>query len=272
MQPRKANAGPGLTQIGSLLPSIETMQDRSDTMKRQSTNSLKTSASTGLTAKAATEPTPTGATAGENGAVTTGDAPDPRQQPDKVEDHLHRIRDGLPASLVRHLESNERLMFPNDGEPYSAERGLFEPPQISNASAGLLREAWDKIDLYIRPAERRWILGRVLALLAHYFTPNTDPRVAEAIAEDWAQDLRDFPDWAILEACSSWRREETQRRPTPGHIRNLCQKRVAPHVRLARKIKLTLAQHSQGGKPERTGLGPDMVGAQSPKLPNQSKS
>lgn len=42
-----------------------------------------------------------------------------------------------------------------------------------------------------------------------------------AQANDWLDDLREFHEAVVWEACGEWRRTQT-RRPTPSEIRKLC--------------------------------------------------
>ena len=58
-------------------------------------------------------------------------------------------------------------------------------------------------------------------LLSFYWQPNDDERVRTAALAGWLEDLADFPEWAIMESLSDWRRNETHR-PTPAHIRAKC--------------------------------------------------
>jgi len=51
------------------------------------------------------------------------------------------------------------------------------------------------------------------------------PSLQTAVACDWAEDLGEFPRWAVEAACRAWRRGD-HRRPTPHDIRALCQAEV----------------------------------------------
>ena len=110
-----------------------------------------------------------------------GDGPDLQMEPEKVERHLRRIKSGIPASLVRQLESNEHTLFPADGDPYTAERGLFHPPQISEELAHILQARLDEMEPYMLPAERTWIIARCVTALGHYFTPADFMHRAEGV-------------------------------------------------------------------------------------------
>jgi hypothetical protein len=69
------------------------------------------------------------------------------------------------------------------------------------------------------PAERE-IAIRVAGLLAHYWTPDTDPAAQRAQILDWIADLKEFPVGAVEGAIVTWRRTQS-RRPAPADIRKL---------------------------------------------------
>ncbi|OWY05155.1 hypothetical protein B6V75_03205 [Thioclava sp. F1Mire-8] len=55
-----------------------------------------------------------------------------------------------------------------------------------------------------RPATREWIVGRMAALLIHYYTAELPEQVNRAIGNDWAHELKGKPAWAISNACRWW--------------------------------------------------------------------
>ena len=81
------------------------------------------------------------------------------------------------------------------------------------------------ISAAIAPGDPGAILARVLALLSHYRDRDPlPPQVEAAVAEDWADDLSEFPAHVVAEAARRWRRHPTKYRykPLPGDIRALC--------------------------------------------------
>jgi hypothetical protein len=56
--------------------------------------------------------------------------------------------------------------------------------------------------------------------------PDLPKEVRQAQAEDWCEDLIEFGPGIVAEACRQWRRQEPDRRPTPGHIRELATREV----------------------------------------------
>lgn len=69
-------------------------------------------------------------------------------------------------------------------------------------------------------------------MLAHFYVSSMTDAEQRAIASDWIVALKDYPAWAIQEACTEWLQTET-RKPTIAAIRALCAKRfeVVPWMR-----------------------------------------
>jgi hypothetical protein len=70
---------------------------------------------------------------------------------------------------------------------------------------------------------KREIAGIVARLLLHYFVPGElSDSARKAMAEDWVEDLGEYPPQTVADACREWRRKPINRRPLPGEIRALC--------------------------------------------------
>jgi hypothetical protein len=68
-------------------------------------------------------------------------------------------------------------------------------------------------------------LVRVVALLRQYFQADTVQSVIEVEAEDWADALAPFPDWAIRRACRWWQgagNPKRDKKPKIGDIEEIC--------------------------------------------------
>lgn len=71
------------------------------------------------------------------------------------------------------------------------------------------------------PAAKNWILARVAALLTAYYAADVPAQIVQFEAEDWADALAEFPDWAITKAVRFWKGEENpdrRKRPMVGDI------------------------------------------------------
>jgi len=64
-------------------------------------------------------------------------------------------------------------------------------------------------------------MGRVATMLSHFYVSPMSEAEARAVANDWADALGEFPQWAVDEACRDWLRNHT-RKPTIADIRGLC--------------------------------------------------
>ena len=66
------------------------------------------------------------------------------------------------------------------------------------------------------------LVGRITVALAHYFVPDMPEPVMRGVLEDWKSDLEEFPEWAVADGFTGWRRREAKK-PMPMHIRQRCQ-------------------------------------------------
>lgn len=67
----------------------------------------------------------------------------------------------------------------------------------------------------------RQIAAQIGRLLSHYWTADEPVALRQAQAEDWLDDLSEFPPEIVAAACRQWRRNET-RRLLPAELRRLC--------------------------------------------------
>lgn len=126
-----------------------------------------------------------------------------------------RMMDSLPAFSARRSETERELQLAMDACRYLDEL----PP-------------------------KKWIAGRVVTLLSHYFVAQTDAAVAEAMADDWCEMLEEYPAWAIANACRWWMSRENPRKhfkPMPGDIQERAHVEMMP-------IRAALIMIKQGVK------------------------
>lgn len=145
----------------------------------------------------------------------------------------------LPDSLRTILATGEirrRSRFTEDGFDGLAER-WHPPATVTARDAALARQILDELERGIlAPAEPNHLLGRVLALLSHFPAKATAPEVEQMIALDWAEDLGEFPAWAIDQAARTWRRTRKWR-PSIAELRNLCEAACAEERALAGRLR-----------------------------------
>jgi len=141
-----------------------------------------------------------------------------------------------PAPVARLLESGiqeRRFLFPDNGTVRIVE--TWQPPsEMEDGVAGLAMQHLSELEAALRPAERGVLLARILALLSHFRAEPNPPQVEQMIADDWAEDLGEFPIWAVEQACRQWRRTRKWR-PQICEMVALCQEAVTePETRRQR--------------------------------------
>ncbi len=146
-------------------------------------------------------------------------------------------RPGIPeqnAAVARALSSgvrSVRYLHPDNGPSRRVEE--WRAPAVSDPAVLAQVEAHlAALDQALAPSHTGPLLTRVLALLSHYRSEPNPPAVETMVAEDWAEDLKEFPIWAVAEAARWWRRNR-RFRPQICEIRKLCEEAVgdAPLVR-----------------------------------------
>lgn len=79
------------------------------------------------------------------------------------------------------------------------------------------------------PASPAWVMARIAALLSPYYEKDVPQAVRVMEAEDWAEALAEYPQWAILNAVRWWKSEhnaDRRRRPMEGDIATVCRKEM----------------------------------------------
>lgn len=86
--------------------------------------------------------------------------------------------------------------------------------------------------------------------------------LAQAVAEDWANDLERFPLWLVKEACDDYRRTQPIRTPKPANIIAFCQDELGGYTSInmeMREIELAVATKPATEEPRRATA--EQVGA-----------
>lgn len=149
------------------------------------------------------------------------------------------LTDALPQPLRAVLDGGRverHSRFSDDGFAGLAE--IWTPPDsVTARHAALARQALEELEADIlAPATPNHLLGRILALLSHYPAKATSPEVEQLLAMDWADDLGEFPAWAIDQAARSWRRSRKWR-PSIAEMRALCEDACASERALADRLR-----------------------------------
>lgn len=154
------------------------------------------------------------------------------------------------GALIERGVVERRMLFPENGPARRVER--WEPPLIEDdASLEKLEKVSRELAVWLKPADRGWLLARVLALLSHFRSDRHAASVEQCIADDWAEDLGEFPAWAVEEAARHWRR--TRRfRPQINEMRELCEEAI----RDVREVELRIASMLRRARRTRNPIVP----------------
>lgn len=160
------------------------------------------------------------------------------------------LRDILAAGQVERRPRFGDRGFDGVTEDWSA------PDGVTSQQAQMARRALDELTgSILAPASPDHLLARVLALLSHYPAKGTAPEVEHLVALDWAEDLGEFPAWAVDAAARTWRRTQKWR-PSIAEMRALCEEACAPEWTLARRLSSIAAAGSASGN----GVGEEGTG------------
>ena len=108
---------------------------------------------------------------------------------------------------------------------FEGDTEIWDVRDVAPSDIPALEHQLSLVEQAMAPGDPGFILARVHALLAQYRDHSPlPPQVEAAIAEDWLDDLGEFPAHVVTEACRQWRRHPTKYRfkPLPGDIRTLC--------------------------------------------------
>ena len=107
--------------------------------------------------------------------------------------------------LIRSGVVSSRLVFPENGPP--REVVVWRAPVVRDrALVERVRVHLTEVEACLEPTDRGALLARILALLSHYRVEPQPQQIEMMMANDWAEDLGDYPGWAIDAAARRWRR------------------------------------------------------------------
>ena len=99
-----------------------------------------------------------------------------------------------------------------------------------------------------KPPRREFVLGRVAALLSQYYAADLPQSMVRIMADDWAEELAEYPEWAITKAVRWWKSEanpERKRKPLEGDI----SARAKREMSLVRVAERALRKYAEGVAP-----------------------
>jgi hypothetical protein len=157
---------------------------------------------------------------------------------------LAALPEPLQAALAQG-RATRRSLF-SDAGFQDVEEDWSPPVAVTPAQAGLARRALENLRREVlAPAPPERLLARVLALLSHFPMKGLSAEVEQMVALDWAEDLGEFPIWAVDQAARVWRRTRKWR-PSIAEMRDLCRDACREERRLADRLRLLAATHAGG--------------------------
>ena len=91
-------------------------------------------------------------------------------------------------------------------------------PIATDEQCDEVARALSAVNSQARPS---WVMARVAALLSQYYAADVPQAAVSMMAEDWLEELRDYPEWAITKAVRWWKSEanaDRKKRPLEGDI------------------------------------------------------
>lgn len=82
-------------------------------------------------------------------------------------------------------------------------------------------------EVWLKPAERRWLTARIMSLLAHFWIAELGDELQTLIAADFIDALSPYPRWAVQQVCRDVIASARRTRPTPGDLVQGCRELTA---------------------------------------------
>jgi hypothetical protein len=124
------------------------------------------------------------------------------------------------TKLLKGGVRSTRLLFPENGPAREVETWL--PPHVTDLRILVeVRNRLRNLAIALDPAPPGDLLSRIMVLLAHYRVAEHSKATEYGIALDWADDLAEYPLWAIEDAARKWRRTK-KFRPQICEMIELC--------------------------------------------------
>ncbi len=137
--------------------------------------------------------------------------------------------------------------IPRSGEwGYEGFSEVWVARPVSPADIPDLRRQLDQLQGALQPADSGACLARIFGLLAHYRQAELPSEVERCVANDYLEDLGEYPLCVLESACRTWRRDpiKFKYRPLPGDLRKICAELTERTTVAANRIRklLTLAE------------------------------
>jgi hypothetical protein len=154
----------------------------------------------------------------------------------------------VPDEIARLLYSQEARYRFTETSYYVVEQ--WQPRHMDATQAHSARQFLHLVETVMQPMDKGLLLTRVLALLSHYRSDPNPPEVEYAIAQDWAEDLGEFPGWVVEEAARQWRRTK-KFKPQICEMREACERIDARERTLLKRLRQLIDAHGAHLDPAR---------------------
>lgn len=135
------------------------------------------------------------------------------------------------------------------------------------------------VEVLSQPARPAWTMAQVAALLHPYYEKDTPQAIREIEAEDWAHELREYPQWAIKAAIRWWKsadNKDRRKRPLEGDIsarinvemiavraaKTALRSGVDPHRYVTRKVEERVTPEAAAEIMAQVGFAPKKFGGE----------
>jgi hypothetical protein len=140
----------------------------------------------------------------------------------------------VPDAIAALLCPQEARFRFSETSYYVVER--WQPRRMDEMQARVVQEYLRLVEAAMQPMEKGLLLTRILALLSHFRSDPNPPEVEYAIAQDWAEDLGEFPGWVVEQAARQWRRTK-KFKPQICEIREACERIAVREITLLTRLR-----------------------------------
>lgn len=161
----------------------------------------------------------TGLVPGNGGLGRTITIPDHLWGESRKGDPISRLDATLRAFLTKQAAPVETI-YGADSQYEATIRAW--PLTVTLPADSDLMELTTFVEAAMMPIKSAELMNLVEANLSLFYRPNQGAEDSKAAMLLWADDLGEFPHWVVDEAFRHHRRADMETRPTPGLIRNHC--------------------------------------------------
>jgi len=146
---------------------------------------------------------------------------------------------GLPVPVMRFINVHE--VYDMTGQDKSQLSAISVAQVLTEQDWYRLETCLRKTNQSLTEGEPERTMGRIMALLAHFFITPLPEKLHSAVFSDWLSVLAPYPNWAIERACENWLMHQNKK-PFPRDILSRVKEEVLPYTRLRDALSL-INQH-----------------------------